>query len=377
MLFATPGLGAADQAALDAIAHLHHRLRHAVNEPRRWQGLLRRGTLARAIQGSNSIEGYVVSLDDAAAAVEGEEPLDADERAWREVTGYRDAMTYVLQLAGDPHVVVDATLLRSLHFMMLGHDLSKSPGRWRPGDIHVRREDTGEVVYTGPDAADVPPLVDALVASLRDDAEHVLVRAAMAHLNLAMIHPFRDGNGRMARCLQTLVLAHGGVLAAPFCSIEEHLGRHTPEYYEVLALVGGGSWQPHRNALPWVRFVLEAHWFQARTLLRRDEELGRLWDGVFDLVVEREVPPRAMSALVDAARGYRVRNAAYRLDAEVTMETAARDLGRLVRAGLLVPYGEKRGRHYVASDELRQLHREIVADRRPLTYPYAAWRSSP
>ncbi len=48
----------------------------------------------------------------------------------------------------------------------------------------------------------------ALIRSLnREDGHHVMVRAAMGHLNLVMVHPFSDGNGRMARCLQTLILA--------------------------------------------------------------------------------------------------------------------------------------------------------------------------
>jgi len=85
----------------------------------------------------------------------------------------------------------------------------------------------------------------------------------MAHLNLVMIHPFRDGNGRMARCLQSLVLARGGVLSPMFMSIEEYLGRNTHNYYNVLAQVGGGSWQPERDTRPWIRFILTAHLRQA------------------------------------------------------------------------------------------------------------------
>lgn len=57
------------------------------------------------------------------------------------------------------------------------------------------------------------------------------IQAGMAHLNLVMIHPFRDGNGRMARCLQSLVLARGGILDPVFISIEEYLGRNTQRYY--------------------------------------------------------------------------------------------------------------------------------------------------
>src|SRR5690606_34881018 len=149
------------------------------------------------------------------------------------------------------------TLLRSLHFMMTEYDLDASPGLWRPGPIWVQNEATGQVVYEGPDNSDVPALVDRLVEQLEDrSGQREMVRAAMAHLNLVMIHPFRDGNGRMARCLQTLVLAREGILVPEFCSIEEYLGRNTDAYYRVLAEVGQGSWNPHHDARPWIRFCL-------------------------------------------------------------------------------------------------------------------------
>lgn len=62
-------------------------------------GSLSRLSLARAIQGSNSIEGFDAKLDDAAAVAVGEEPLDATEETRVALAGYRRAMTYVLQLA--------------------------------------------------------------------------------------------------------------------------------------------------------------------------------------------------------------------------------------------------------------------------------------
>src|SRR3990172_4743171 len=111
--------------------------------------------------------------------------------------------------------------------------------------------------------------MNELVDGMREEQGPAIVRAAIAHLNLVLIHPFRDGNGRMARCLQTLVLAREQILEPIFCSIEEYLGRNTLAYYDILAEVGGGSWQPERDALPWVRFSLTAHLRQARTMLRR------------------------------------------------------------------------------------------------------------
>ena len=52
---------------------------------------------------------------------------------------------------------------------------------------------------------------------------HVAVRAAMAHLHVVSVHPFRDGNGRISRIVQSLVLARQGLLAPEFSSIEEYL----------------------------------------------------------------------------------------------------------------------------------------------------------
>jgi Fic family protein len=167
---------------------------------------------------SNSIEGYDVTLDDAIALLAEDEVLEADQRTVAEVRGHRNAMTYVQQLAADPNFHFDPSLIRSLHFMMLGHDLSKSPGSYRVVEVFVRDEDADEMVYTGPDAGQVPALMEELLAELEHqdgdiDESPIFVTAAMAHLNLVMTHPFRDGDGRMARCLQTMILARSQTLA--------------------------------------------------------------------------------------------------------------------------------------------------------------------
>jgi Fic family protein len=372
MLFLPPPLSPRETGVLARIEELKATLSYAVSTaPRRWYGLLRRSTFARAIRGSNSIEGYNVSVDDAIAAAEGEAPLEADEAVWLEIVGYRTAMTYVLQLAGDPHFRYSTDLIRSLHFMMLQHDLRKHPGRWRPGPIVVHDQERDEIVYEAPDASLVPPLMDELIASLTAaDGQPDLVRAAMAHLNLVMIHPFADGNGRMARCLQSLVLARTGALAAPFSSIEEYLGHNTRAYYDVLAEVGGGAWQPERDAGPWIRFCLTAHFRQATTLLRRTREMGRLWELLEGEAGKRRLPERMILALADAALGHRVRNATYRSAADVSEHAAGRDLKILVDQGLLLSEGEKRGRFYLAAPFLREL-REKVREAGKMEDPFA------
>ena len=167
--------------------------------PRRWTGRLRRTALARAIRGSNSIEGYHVELDDADAALDDEEPLSADQRTFAEIRGYRQALGYVLAMATDEHFRLDASALRSMHFMMLSHDLSKSPGRYRERDIYVHDERSEQIVYTGPDAEMVADLIDELILDLAGHSqEEPTVQGAMAHLNVVMIEG-GERPGRAAR----------------------------------------------------------------------------------------------------------------------------------------------------------------------------------
>lgn len=83
--------------------------------------------------------------------------------------------------------------------------------------IHVTRR--SYQLINAPDHDAVPDLVQELVEALESDGTTpAIVRGAMAHLNLVMIHPFRDGNGRMSRCLQTLVLARERILAQELSS---------------------------------------------------------------------------------------------------------------------------------------------------------------
>jgi Fic family protein len=347
-----------------------------LHEPRRWKGVLRRNLKARAVQGSNSIEGYDVTLDDALSLLHGEEPLDADRRTSLEILGYRNALTYIRQLAEDEHAVIGPTLLRSLHSMMLGHDLRDQPGRYRSGPIFVRDDDRDATVYEGPDAETVPGLMDELGDRLgRPDGDPVFVRAALAHLNLVVIHPFRGGNGRTARALQTLVLARDRVLAPEFSSTEEWPGRSTDAYYDVLAEVGAGSWHPERDTRPWVRFTLTAHHMQAQTVLRRTREAESLWRALTAVAAERRLPARSVTALFDAASGLRVRRTAYEREADLEPGTAARDLRMMVAAGLLLATGETRARRYTATPELREVRARVAAGRAPVIDPFGSTRA--
>ncbi|MCE7007806.1 Fic family protein [Kibdelosporangium philippinense] len=376
MLFAVPDLDAKDQQVLGEIERFREELRHQVAEPRRWEGQLRRSLVAGAIQGSNSIEGIVVTIQDAQALVDGEEMSasvdDADRAA---VTGYCEALTWVQQSAHMNGFVFHEMLLSALHFMMLKHDLSAWPGRYRPGAIYVSGGDPLNPVYAGPQPEQIAQLMAELMDWLNtgDLDAPVLVRAAIAHLNLVSIHPWRDGNGRMSRCLHRLVLARDKVLAPEFASIEEWLGEatNTYAYYEALRQTRT-SWQPERNTHTWVRFCLRAHHMQAQLVQRRLERAAKTWHELAEIVSATGLDERVVSALYAAALG-QVRRTTYQHDENLTRDQAVRDLQTLRRLGLIEPLGHGKTQRYTAAGAARQRAQEIVRQlgRTPLRDPYS------
>ena len=360
-VFETPQVSNDQRALIDKIELSRGRLKFQLEQnAREWHGSLRRDMAARADRGSNSIEGYHASIDDAKAIAVGDATTAASPNISTIYAGYQRAMRYVLQCGADPSFTYAAATIKAIHFMIMDGDQRTSPGQWRTSDIWVQDRD-GNAVYQGPSPALVPALIDELIASLDDrtsapdEEPHTLVRAAMAHLNLVMIHPFRDGNGRASRALQTLVLLRDGVLGREFSSIEEQLGRETQDYYRALSTVGSDSWNPSGDASSWVTFALQAHLRQAQRTEDRFAASEMLWQNLATLVDAQSLHPRMTNALFDAITAGVVRNQSYRRSVEIldptgiTDATAGKDLGKLVAAGLLIKHGSKRGTSYTAS----------------------------
>ena len=381
MIYEAPQLTSLDEQVLGEIQELRDDLRFHLVSPRRWHGTLSRVMMARAVQASTSIEGYHSTVDETAAIIDGEEPPGVDEDTRRAVSGYRDAMTYVLQLTGPSNPDrprMDTSLLKSLHFMMVGHDLSTNPGRWRPGAVWVR-DGAGNPVHEAPDRDVVESLINELITCVNNSPVPELVAAAMAHLNLTLIHPFSDGNGRMARCLQSFVLARGDNVISPvFASIEAYLGQNTTAYYAALTDTAAGRWSPERSARPWMKFCLTAHYHQAEALRRRIDRFEALWDRCEQTAARCRLPDRTIDALMQSARGWSLNRSRYisivrsASGEQISDAMATRDLAAMASASLLEPVGEKRGRHYLPSESLRALEREIrdMQPARPVIDPY-------
>jgi len=288
------------------------------------------------------------------------------------IAGYRAALTWLLQLVEDPTFTCDEGIIRGLHHLIVGHDPAKYPGCWRRSRIFVRKEEGGDVVYQGPDPRLIPALMAELVATInaRSDVP-LVVRAAVVHFNLSAIHPFLDGNGRLARALHSLVLMQGGIVAPPFASIDEYLSVNGGAYDLALRSTHGGRWQPERDARPFVRFCLTAHYQQATLLRRRTQEYDHLWEELEREVQRRGLPDRMVSALAQAAVGGLMTNAEYRAVAGISPRVAASDLKRLVSERLLVVSDEAaRLPAYVAADAIKSVRARTLNPYEPEGSPF-------
>ena len=353
MLYGTPTPTPQLQARLEELDLLRRQLGRDVSRPLRWVGSLRRSARGGSIGSSTSIEGFSVTPEEAVALANDPrslEPMDENQLA---VVCYARAMDHVAALVADPDFRWLDRVLLDLHFDACYFQPDKSPGRWRTGPIGVTADD-GSLEFEGPAADEIPGLMAEVVVWLQEgdlDAD-VVVRAAMAHLHMTSVHPFRDGNGRVARIVQALVLAREGLVSPEFSSIEEYLGENTPAYYAALREVQGGGYRPQRDASSWVEFCIEAHLSQARRRLAQARDAALRWGRLEDLIDGRDWPQRLLIALEQSLVGGTDRRR-YQQEVEVSMPTASNDLRRLLDAGLLEQTGSGRSTRYRASERLR------------------------
>ena len=378
MLFPTPALSADDERVLGEIETMRERLRYQVQgNPAAWTEGLRKFLTADAVAASNSIEGFRVSTVDVQDLMEGERDVEVSPQDREETLAYQRMMTYLRSLHDAGDFSYGKGLLNALHWMLQGHrhTARRPAGQWRRGPVYVTdARDRSVAAYTAPDAEAVPALTAELVDWLNaDDGDRPLVRAAMAHLQLVSIHPWADGNGRMSRSLQTLLIAREGVLAPEFSSVEAWLGRpgNTWEYYRELAL-RGPRYRPEQDVSSWIRFNLTAYHQQAQSVQGRWDRSAAGWEALAGFAASNGLDTRVVAALHDVAMTGRVRRSRYEQAEGLSVQQAQRDLRDLVSSGRLRPVGRTRARFYVAGPAFPDRALELARTPMTLADPYAA-----
>lgn len=348
-------------AALARVAELRERLDAQGPIPRIWKGRTRRDLEAEATAASTMLEGVAVTVDEARRILAGDRPVGVSAADADLVAGYRDAMHLVLARADASAFAWHSELLLAVHHRVLAvhhrvlaGSYSSGAGRLREGQNWLTNRASGERVYLPPPANAVPTLIEGLCAWANASDEPAAIQAAIVHVSLAGIHPFKDGNGRTARIAASLAMYRGGYRMPQFTSLEEWWGRHAESYYRSFDCLGD-EWDPEADLSAFVEAHVSAQATQVEALSLRNATERALWTVLEDIAVhDLRLHERATHGLYDAFFAREVTNRYYRTVADVSGVTASHDLGKLVASGLLQSRGGGRSAHYIATPELYQ-----------------------
>lgn len=202
---------------------------------------LRRDNRVKTIHASLAIENNSLSLDQVTAIVEGRRVLGAPIEI-REVKNAYAAYEHLLTL--DPYSVQD--FLAAHRILMEG--LVQEAGVFRQSRVGVFAGD--RLIHMAPPAYLVPGQVEALLRWGKEADVHPLLKSCVVHYELEFIHPFVDGNGRMGRMWQTLMLSRWKPVFA-WLPIETLIRERQEEYYAVLRQSDGAA-----SATPFIEFML-------------------------------------------------------------------------------------------------------------------------
>lgn len=323
--------------------------------PRAWAGQLRRELEAEAIAASTSMEGVPVTVDEVRRILAGEPPSEVAPEDRELVEGYREAMEFVLRRADDTAFRWNRELLVALHDRILAGRYDHGAGRIRTDrPAFVVDRATGEQVFLPPSGEDVPNLVDEASSRMQEGHPHPGIAAAWIHVAVATIHPFRDGNGRVARVCASLNMYRGEFKRPEFTSLEEWWDRHLEDYYAAFHALGD-EFDRTADVTAFIEAHLEAQLHQVRALDNREKVERQIWTALQEIAEDAHLDRRLVNALWDAFFDREVTAGYYRSLADISPATATNDLAAASSSGLLVPRGQRRGRRYLAGDRLFEL----------------------
>lgn len=252
-----------------------------------------------SVKASSALEGVVVPDERRADRIISGAAVRLRTRSEQELAGYRDALDYVWQADWRP---VNVGLLLHLHRLLLGHTPAASAaGAFKPEDnlvIDRNPDGTRTVRFKPVSAARTPFFVDELVEryvqAAKQDVHHPVLLAGLAVLDFLVIHPFEDGNGRVARILTTALLSQCGYTVGRYVSLEQLVAESDERYYATLLASTHGWHEAEHDPWPWLTYLVD-QLAQAYSLFEQQATStrsgGSKRERVKDYVL-RHAPPR-------------------------------------------------------------------------------------
>lgn len=282
--------------------------------------LLRKQNSIRTIQGSLAIEGNSLSLSQVSAVLEGKRVLGKP----KELQEVKNAIASYERLSKLVPTRLDS-LLTAHKILMKG--LVPKSGNFRSGAVGILKGT--QVSHVAPKAARVPELMGQLLGYLKKSKDLPLIKSCVFHYEFEFIHPFEDGNGRMGRLWQTLILTKFNPIFE-YISVESQIHTHQAECYRVLE-----ACDKKGDSTEFIEWMLRIIWsslreFSAVYLPERESFDTRIG------VARKEFGDREFT-----------RAEYLRLIKSISAPTASRDLAQAVKIKILQKSGDKRLTSYL------------------------------
>lgn len=335
---------ASQVAALTALGEARGRQELFVHQQPERLDSLRKVAVIESSESSNRLEGIVAPRKRIEALVL--KPTAPRDRSEQEIAGYRDALQLVHE--SHEHMPFSVNVLLQLHGMLYRYHPADG-GRFKMTDneiIERRPDGTARVRFVPTPAVQTPDAMRALVDRYRAQVQHPeglppLVAVPLAILDLLCIHPFSDGNGRVARLVTLQLLYREGYAVGRYISLERIFEESKESYYETLERSSqgwhGGAHDPH----PWLDYFYGA---LQRAYSEFEERVGVLSGGrgskselVRDTILRR-IGPFAISEIERECPG-------------VSRELVRLVLREMRDEGLLVLEGRGRGAKWRKTQE--------------------------
>lgn len=295
---------------------------------------LRKENRLRSIHSSLAIEQNSLTIAQVTDIINGKKVLGPPSEI-KEVKNAYKAYESVFKL--NPYSKTDFLKTHKL----LTTSLIKDSGEFRSGDVGVY-DSKGNIVHMGARPQYVSQLISDLFNWAKKDVTHDLIKSSIVHFEIEMIHPFQDGNGRMGRLWQNLILSKWQQIFE-WIPVETIVYKNQREYYTVLA-----ESEKSNDSSIFIEFMLEAirdTIAQFEASIKKDGLGGIIDNQVQDKISEKEL--LFFSQIYEHLKvHHEIRN---RKAVELTQKpsvTVRRYLIKFVDLGILISSGENRNRSY-------------------------------
>lgn len=289
---------------------------------------------------SSRIEGTQATVDEVLEYEAGIEFDPEKTHDIQEVVNYRKTLSLASESLADRPITL--SLIKQMHAILMDsvRGAEKSPGQFRVEQNWIGAGDSTieTAKFVPPDPLQLPNHLDAFERYIHSDDIDRLVQCAVVHAQFEILHPFKDGNGRIGRLLIPLFLFQKRTLASPMFYLSEYLEENRERYYQRLRAIGTeGGWTA------WIEFFLEAIEQQALSNAERVKGILNLYNDMKTRVSEvthSQHSPTILDALFDRPI---FQTPDFIERSQIPKPTAATIIKKLKDAGILVPIREPSG----------------------------------